>query len=244
MKIVDKGNRDRKINTGTTRHKSRLYAAHVAFGISLLCAFPLTAGAQPPTDASAEATYRILTGDSVAIEVFGKPELSRGVVVGTDGKVTYLLLGNLQAAGRTTAELADRVRSSLAKELNNPQVTVTVIKRRVARLGANHRKTAGSGVKSTWRVQRRKRVRRIPMLRETFRWKKIMVAVSIATVIGSAGMIAGCGGDNDKPGDGLQPSPAPSESPLAASPRATPSPLPGQIDAPVPDDIPPPPVVN
>ncbi|MBC8140134.1 MAG: polysaccharide biosynthesis/export family protein [Armatimonadetes bacterium] len=96
---------------------------------------PVAPIGQSPVAEAAVVAVRILAGDTVTVEVFGKPELSRSVSVGTDGKITYPLLGDLKAAGRTAPELAEALRAGLSKELNNPQVTVTIAKRLVTRVG-------------------------------------------------------------------------------------------------------------
>lgn len=118
-------------------------SAYLAIGIACLFGIPTGAAAQSPTATSEQSSVpdtgiaapRILAGDTITVEVFGKPELSRSVNVGTDGKITYPLLGSVKAGGRTTAELADALRTGLSKELNNPQVTVSIAKRLVTRVG-------------------------------------------------------------------------------------------------------------
>ncbi|MBC7809333.1 MAG: SLBB domain-containing protein [Akkermansiaceae bacterium] len=126
-----------KINKNTYLSFCSKAALSASIAVLLLTAPHATAFARAPdaNDSVPAGTYQILSGDTIAIEVFGKPELTRTVTVGTDGKITYPFLGNLKAAGQTVTGLGETLRVGLAKELNNPQVTVSIIKRRIARVG-------------------------------------------------------------------------------------------------------------
>lgn len=65
--------------------------------------------------------------DTVYIDVFGVPELSRELRVDSSGRISLPLVGMLDAAGTTAEELAARIRSSLVgRYVRNPQVTVNV----------------------------------------------------------------------------------------------------------------------
>ncbi len=55
------------------------------------------------------ADYRIGIDDILEIFMFRHPDLSRDVIVRPDGKISYLLIGDLQAAGLTVAELDDSI---------------------------------------------------------------------------------------------------------------------------------------
>lgn len=72
--------------------------------------------------------YRIGALDTVDINVFQEADISmRGVVVDAAGVISMPLIGRVQAAGRTTTELADQLAARLAERFYvNPQVTVTV----------------------------------------------------------------------------------------------------------------------
>lgn len=52
------------------------------------------------------ATYALGAGDSVRITVYQEPELTGVYAVGPDGAISMPLLGTVDAAGRTTSELA------------------------------------------------------------------------------------------------------------------------------------------
>jgi polysaccharide biosynthesis/export protein len=82
----------------------------------------LTAGATPGNSA-----YRIGPLDMLDVSVFKVPDLSKTVQVGDDGQISYPLIGEVTAAGRTTHELERDLAKRLGdKYLRSPQVTVLV----------------------------------------------------------------------------------------------------------------------
>lgn len=65
--------------------------------------------------------------DQVSIEVFGLPELSRSVQVDASGQISLPLVGPIQAAGRTPAQLGEAYASGLrGRYIRSPQVTVNL----------------------------------------------------------------------------------------------------------------------
>jgi polysaccharide export outer membrane protein len=73
------------------------------------------------------ADYVIGPEDLLDVEVFNVPELTKTVRVTNDGIISLPLLGRLQAAGLTTAELRKKLEAKWAETyLENPQVTVFV----------------------------------------------------------------------------------------------------------------------
>jgi polysaccharide biosynthesis/export protein len=63
--------------------------------------------------------------DRLAIEVFGASELSRTVQVDADGAISYPLIGALEAAGKTPAQVATEIEGRLrGRYVRNPQVSV------------------------------------------------------------------------------------------------------------------------
>jgi len=84
--------------------------------------------ARPPLAATtpSSSTYRIGAGDTLQLFVWKEPELTREVTVRIDGKISVALLGDVQAAGRTPAELGDDVTNGLKRFLAAPVVTIAV----------------------------------------------------------------------------------------------------------------------
>jgi polysaccharide export outer membrane protein len=71
--------------------------------------------------------YRISAGDILEITTWKEPDLSRpDVRVRTDGKISFPLLNDVQAAGLTPLEMKSNMESGLKKFVSNPFVTITV----------------------------------------------------------------------------------------------------------------------
>lgn len=81
---------------------------------------------QPPETQPVLAEYRIGVGDSLRINVWRNAELSSDVPVRPDGMISLPLVGDIEAAGRTTEELAAALTSALTDYVRNPQVAVIV----------------------------------------------------------------------------------------------------------------------
>ncbi|QEY19067.1 sugar ABC transporter substrate-binding protein [Cellvibrio sp. KY-GH-1] len=78
------------------------------------------------TGAGTLPEYRIGVGDSLQISVWRNPELSIGVPVRPDGKISMPLIGDIMAADATATELSAVIVKSLSSYVRNPQVTVIV----------------------------------------------------------------------------------------------------------------------
>jgi polysaccharide export outer membrane protein len=88
----------------------------------LAVALLLAAGGAPTAQ-----EYVIGPGDVLRITVWGQEDLSKEYPVTLEGRVPFPLIGNVQAAGLTTTQLAKKVRDLLEKDyLVNPQVLVAV----------------------------------------------------------------------------------------------------------------------
>ncbi|TMB25920.1 MAG: sugar ABC transporter substrate-binding protein [Deltaproteobacteria bacterium] len=70
--------------------------------------------------------YRIAREDVVEVSVWKEPDLSRTLPVRPDGKITLPLVGDLDAAGKTPAELESAVQQKLSGLVRDPRVTVLV----------------------------------------------------------------------------------------------------------------------
>jgi polysaccharide biosynthesis/export protein PslD len=89
----------------------------------------------PPGRASGEMSavvvdhqpYRIRVGDELDVRFYKTPELNvEKVPVRNDGKISLDLVGEVQAAGLGTDELAANLRSAYSKELEDPRIAVIV----------------------------------------------------------------------------------------------------------------------
>lgn len=70
--------------------------------------------------------YVIGAGDVLAISVLENKDLDTVATVNPGGKITFPLVGEVQTAGLTAAELAARLTTELGKSIKNPVVTVSL----------------------------------------------------------------------------------------------------------------------
>ncbi len=72
--------------------------------------------------------YKIGVGDVLKINTWKEKDLSfEALMVRNDGKITFPLLDDIQAAGRTTMELKKTIQTKLSKFVEAPTVTVTLV---------------------------------------------------------------------------------------------------------------------
>src|SRR5262245_66555366 len=90
-----------------------LLGAHVA----------LAANGTPTTQ---PADYHFAAGDVIEVTVTPQHNFDRTVTVQPDGKISYPLIGQLQAAGLTVAQLVQKLHDELNRELVDPIVTVAL----------------------------------------------------------------------------------------------------------------------
>jgi len=70
--------------------------------------------------------YKIGPNDVLSIFVWKEPDLTRDVTVMADGRFSYPLLGEIEAAGKTVTELRKILGKKLEKFITAPEVTVIV----------------------------------------------------------------------------------------------------------------------
>ena len=71
--------------------------------------------------------YKIGSGDILEIITWKEPDFTRGdVLVRIDGKISFPLLGDVQAAGQTPYEIQKDIERGLKNYVESPVVTVTV----------------------------------------------------------------------------------------------------------------------
>ncbi|KAA6458321.1 sugar transporter [Acidobacteria bacterium AB60] len=91
---------------------------------------PPTAANSPSAAATTptvnDESYIIGREDALSVIVWKEPDLSGGVPVRPDGKISLPLVNDIQAAGLTPMQLASHITEALKKFLEAPLVTVTV----------------------------------------------------------------------------------------------------------------------
>jgi polysaccharide export outer membrane protein len=80
----------------------------------------------PQNAATPDYLYKIGPLDSLSVVVWRNPELSQGVTVRPDGKVTAPLIEDLPALGKDSTTLARDIEKALSKFIRDPVVTVIV----------------------------------------------------------------------------------------------------------------------
>jgi polysaccharide export outer membrane protein len=73
-----------------------------------------------------DSDFRIGPDDTLAINVWGEPEVSQTVPVRPDGKISLPLVGEVVASGKTAKQLEALISKQLLDYLSLPQVTVIV----------------------------------------------------------------------------------------------------------------------
>jgi protein involved in polysaccharide export with SLBB domain len=70
--------------------------------------------------------YRIAIGDKINIKLFYNPDLNQEVTVRPDGKISLLLVHEVDAVGLTSSQLTEELTQSYAKHLQQPEIAVIV----------------------------------------------------------------------------------------------------------------------
>ncbi len=79
------------------------------------------------TPSTGASIYKVGPQDSLEINVFSVPALSRQMQVSSDGTINMPLVGEIRAAGKTTQQLERELTARLgAKYLQNPQVSINI----------------------------------------------------------------------------------------------------------------------
>jgi polysaccharide biosynthesis/export protein len=92
----------------------------------ILLALPAGGGAAETNSAMMDDGYIIGPEDVLHISVWKEEELEREVVVRPDGRISFPLAGDVQAAGRTTAAVQREITERLSKYISDPVATVSV----------------------------------------------------------------------------------------------------------------------
>jgi polysaccharide export outer membrane protein len=79
-----------------------------------------------PSGATAQSDYRVGPDDVLVITVWDQKDLDQVVAVRPDGKISLPLLGDIEAAGLTVAELSSRLSTLYSRTVRGAQVTVSV----------------------------------------------------------------------------------------------------------------------
>ncbi|MFH1230740.1 MAG: polysaccharide biosynthesis/export family protein [Planctomycetota bacterium] len=103
--------------------------------ISHFCCTTSAPPYQTPTRPSANAPgqlkkidYQVISGDTLEIFVWQHTDMTRDVIIGPDGKLSFPLIGDIDADGKTLTQIDDDITKKLTEYIISPQVSVTVKK--------------------------------------------------------------------------------------------------------------------
>jgi len=100
--------------------KKKLYLFLIIFFFSLPGPSTLTAKEK-------DASYLIGTEDILEISVWKDPELTKQVVVRPDGRISFPLIGEVEAGGHTVKSLEDELKKKISEYVPDAMLTVMVI---------------------------------------------------------------------------------------------------------------------
>ncbi|MCA9448443.1 MAG: polysaccharide biosynthesis/export family protein, partial [Candidatus Omnitrophica bacterium] len=78
------------------------------------------------SDLPPEGTYTFGAGDSFDVTVFDMPELGRALTIRPDGYVSFPLIREIKAAGKTPSELEEVFKERLSEHIFSPEVSIVV----------------------------------------------------------------------------------------------------------------------
>ena len=84
-------------------------------------------GAQPAEGGNEDGLYRISPGDILNVFVYEEPEITRDVVVRSDGRISMPLIDDVMAAGRTPEQLAEVITLKFSKFIDTVEVSVILV---------------------------------------------------------------------------------------------------------------------
>lgn len=98
----------------------------ICLSLSLSPFFSTTLASAETEGQTDERRYRIGPSDVLNIFVWKEPELTQDLNVMPDGRITFPLIGEIVAEGKTVTELKDAISEKLKEFISAPEVTVIV----------------------------------------------------------------------------------------------------------------------
>lgn len=95
-------------------------------GISACTSAPFVSAPPAAQPVPPPQEYGLEPGDVVRISVWREEALDQGVLVRPDGGISFPLVGEIEAEGKTVAQISDEITQRLAKYIPDPVVTVSL----------------------------------------------------------------------------------------------------------------------
>jgi polysaccharide biosynthesis/export protein len=105
---------------------SLLFAFFAVSGCTTYTAVGAPTIAEAPLPPVKAAAYTLMPGDLLSIRFYGNAELNEDVPIRPDGAISLPFVGDVQAAGRSPADLDQDLKRRFTGELRNPQIVVVV----------------------------------------------------------------------------------------------------------------------
>jgi polysaccharide export outer membrane protein len=102
-------------------------ASLLALGLVLIEPIACVSQLMSPPAPNPHTTYRVGAPDKIRISSLPEPKIERILTVRPDGKVSLDLIGDVEASGLTTEEIAESARIAIGRYKSDASVTVTVI---------------------------------------------------------------------------------------------------------------------
>ncbi|MEO7775094.1 MAG: polysaccharide biosynthesis/export family protein [Steroidobacteraceae bacterium] len=81
----------------------------------------------PATSAATTGDYRLQAGDRLHVSVWKELEMQKEIIIAPDGRISFPLAGEINAAGRSISDVRKDIETRLKKYMPDPVVTVTVL---------------------------------------------------------------------------------------------------------------------
>jgi len=107
----------------------RWKARKVIAGHVLLLGILLSAGSPTQADdrmRSLDGPFQLGRGDVISITVWKHPTLSETIPIGPDGRIGYPLIGELEVAGLTIAQIQQQISERMNRHIRDAQVSVVL----------------------------------------------------------------------------------------------------------------------
>ena len=129
MVVIETGVRSKGIyNTFNERsERMKLYSNIFKSLLAIFVSFSMFSSVHAEDADGSGGTYRISPEDILEISVWREEDLQRQVTVRPDGGVSFPLVGDIQAASKTPAELEETITQRLQKFIPEAVVTVSVV---------------------------------------------------------------------------------------------------------------------
>jgi polysaccharide export outer membrane protein len=121
----------------SSQFKGKWLIGAVGLALSLVTMYACTPPMSHLTEAQAVAAtvappsqtkYLLGPEDVLEVSVWKEPDLTKQLTVRPDGKITYPLIGEVQAAGLTVKQLQEQILKRLEKYVTDAHVTVILLK--------------------------------------------------------------------------------------------------------------------